>query len=164
MRQRWSAAHRQSVALLAEGVDRNCKSLSLMPRSMPSPSSRRAWIEIRAPPTQTAPRWVALLAEGVDRNDFTSTASTVPSVALLAEGVDRNTMSCSKLSGKPKVALLAEGVDRNTAQPVASLATGSSPSSRRAWIEMHRGYRCVRWRRSPSSRRAWIEILVSVHR
>ena len=68
MRQRWSAAHRQSVALLAEGVDRNCKSLSLMPRSMPSPSSRRAWVEICKGHWVT-PCWaVALLAEGVDRN------------------------------------------------------------------------------------------------
>ena len=37
-----------------------------------------------------------------------------------------------------RVALLAEGVDRNT--PVSRNTNGSisSPSSRRAWIEIHR--------------------------
>ena len=56
------------VALLAEGVDRN----SLLPRSQEeygwSPSSRRAWIEIRRSVLPAIPLPVALLAEGVDRN------------------------------------------------------------------------------------------------
>ena len=55
-------------ALLAEGVDRN----SLLPRSQEdygwSPSSRRAWIEIRRSVLPAIPLPVALLAEGVDRN------------------------------------------------------------------------------------------------
>ena len=56
-----------------------------------SPSSRRAWIEIKVsgfPPCRCC---VALLAEGVDRNQKDpSTMVLVGQVALLAEGVDRN--------------------------------------------------------------------------
>ena len=62
------------VALLAEGVDRN----SLLPRSQEeygwSPSSRRAWIEIRTCCTPKRRTDVALLAEGVDRNHNPSAA------------------------------------------------------------------------------------------
>ena len=36
------------VALLAEGVDRNCKMLALVVQPVRSPSSQRAWIEIFA--------------------------------------------------------------------------------------------------------------------
>ena len=39
-------AIRKHVALLAEGVDRNSKVVSLNIKAAPSPSSRRAWIEI----------------------------------------------------------------------------------------------------------------------
>ena len=56
------------VALLAEGVDRNNRDVQRIIDSRESPSSRRAWIEIR---TSSMRRWavtVALLAEGVDRN------------------------------------------------------------------------------------------------
>ena len=56
---------------------------------------------------------VALLAEGVDRNPYEGTILDYMGVALLAEGVDRNT-GCS-----PKFA-----------------NCGTSPSSRRAWIEI----------------------------
>ena len=56
------------VALLAEGVDRNFFVPNRLLWEHWSPSSRRAWIEIR----NTALSWVwqlvALLAEGVDRN------------------------------------------------------------------------------------------------
>ena len=57
-----------SVALLAEGVDRNEVSCSCPDGVPASPSSRRAWIEI--PKSACMPLWclVALLAEGVDRN------------------------------------------------------------------------------------------------
>ena len=37
------------VALLAEGVDRNCDIMALRKRRSTSPSSRRAWIEIAMP-------------------------------------------------------------------------------------------------------------------
>ena len=56
-----------------------------------SPSSRRAWIEIRMLPVTAALALVALLAEGVDRNKNCVVApAEVKAVALLAEGVDRN--------------------------------------------------------------------------
>ena len=59
---------RFSVALLAEGVDRNFFVCFLITLS-----------------------FVALLAEGVDRNPLSSSLATVwVHVALLAEGVDRN--------------------------------------------------------------------------
>ena len=78
------------VALLAEGVDRNPPLSNSVKLSRRSPSSRRAWIEIkktknppalaRSPSSRRAwieigtieefafERGVALLAEGVDRN------------------------------------------------------------------------------------------------
>ena len=65
------------------------------PRIPWSPSSRRAWIEIRPIGRGHAGDQVALLAEGVDRNigDFKGRADLT--VALLAEGVDRNTFASS---------------------------------------------------------------------
>ena len=85
-----------------------------------------------------------------------------------------------------KVALLAEGVDRNPYGTVLYIEGVGSPSSRRAWIEIHSGSRHERCRwvallaegvdrniqraviagkiyQSPSSRRAWIEI-GNIHR
>ena len=56
-----------------------------------SPSSRRAWIEIK---------------EGLHPNDAAA-------VALLAEGVDRNQRGPDRRVTRHSVALLAEGVDRN---------------------------------------------------
>ena len=55
-----------------------------------SPSSRRAWIEIRRRAYQRGSSPVALLAEGVDRNHFGKSCRDLVMVALLAEGVDRN--------------------------------------------------------------------------
>ena len=55
------------VALLAEGVDRNCTVSHYKHREI-----------------------VALLAEGVDRNPFGRERTRSKAVALLAEGVDRN--------------------------------------------------------------------------
>ena len=57
-----------AVALLAEGVDRNCSRLRLL----------------------SIHSGVALLAEGVDRNLLWPTSIFNCPVALLAEGVDRN--------------------------------------------------------------------------
>ena len=56
------------VALLAEGVDRNKVGVTLSPNTNPSPSSRRAWIEILETNLDNTQMAVALLAEGVDRN------------------------------------------------------------------------------------------------
>ena len=102
-----------AVALLAEGVDRNLTSARPIVHDTLSPSSRRAWIEILC--------W--------------KMSTTAALVALLAEGVDRNWKEC----GKKKmwlVALLAEGVDRNTPLRGAVGPCRASPSSRRAWIEI----------------------------
>ena len=58
------------VALLAEGVDRNDVCLELFDGGPESPSSRRAWIEIFYCVLLPQLRQVALLAEGVDRNNL----------------------------------------------------------------------------------------------
>ena len=60
---------KNTVALLAEGVDRNTSTLPSPQKAGESPSSRRAWIEIDMfPPRSLFIPQVALLAEGVDRN------------------------------------------------------------------------------------------------
>ena len=57
-----------SVALLAEGVDRNRGDAREECGKLASPSSRRAWIEIFSSLYSVWSASVALLAEGVDRN------------------------------------------------------------------------------------------------
>ena len=56
------------VALLAEGVDRNIGFFDSLQYPVPSPSSRRAWIEMASVCGISLKSLVALLAEGVDRN------------------------------------------------------------------------------------------------
>ena len=82
----------RTVALLAEGVDRNLSVVCGSSVTGQSPSSRRAWIEIFVTPSfSTSLLVVALLAEGVDRNELCPQRSKRNDrVALLAEGVDRN--------------------------------------------------------------------------
>ena len=104
---------------------------------MLSPSSRRAWIEIKMTYDELCQYLVALLAEGVDRN--------FPEVKKLLKG-DLSPSSrrawIEIFSIKPvqwaaiSVALLAEGVDRNRAPSTLSAQAVRSPSSRRAWIEI----------------------------
>ena len=101
------------VALLAEGVDRNPKSEKFAMAADMSPSSRRAWIEMACWFRCTPALRVALLAEGVDRNNDELIDDKHHTVALLAEGVDRNVLG---YKGYLQLAL--------------------SPSSRRAWIEI----------------------------
>ena len=103
----------------------------------PSPSSRRAWIEIHARNGNSEVVLpVALLAEGVDRNvavRFTLPAQPrspssrrawieiqlprrpggTGTVALLAEGVDRNIELPFLLCFEKSIALLTEGAGRN---------------------------------------------------
>ena len=56
------------VALHPEGVDRNYPTPPPMKDDATSPSTRRAWIEIKAHPTKPAAAFdVALHPEGVDR-------------------------------------------------------------------------------------------------
>ena len=58
-----------------------------------------------------------------------------------------------------KVALHPEGVDRNYALDAEEVEFNTSPSTRRAWIEIYaRGRGRYAKRESPSTRRAWIEI------
>ena len=129
----------ETVALLAEGVDRN------------SPRLSRASGPV-----------VALLAEGVDRNiKEVLHIRYFVRVALLAEGVDRNHFAPDARPPK-RVALLAEGVDRNCCGVRLQEHQLRSPSSRRAWIEIPLGGREHGQRRSPSSRRAWIEIFLAL--
>ena len=59
-----------------------------------------------------------------------------PAVALLAEGVDRNNSHGIATVDGNVVALLAEGVDRNIGGLVNWPSEETSPSSRRAWIEI----------------------------
>ena len=57
----------------------------------PSPSTRRAWIEISSLPFAPNSFRVALHPEGVDRNlKQIINVKAVPAVALHPEGVDRN--------------------------------------------------------------------------
>ena len=105
--------HGGTVALLAEGVDRNSYEVDTKTGPLTSPSSRRAWIEIGAAVVRGCPDGVALLAEGVDRNSYYQPPIMSLRVALLAEGVDRNTQTAPPLAPQLEVALLAEGVDRN---------------------------------------------------
>ena len=63
-----AAANNTQVALLAEGVDRNTDSGPDGSPTVRSPSSRRAWIEIVPKMSFYENNRVALLAEGVDRN------------------------------------------------------------------------------------------------
>ena len=102
-----------------------------------SPSTRRAWIEIKAHPTKPAAAlspstrrawieiqkyfyvlklfFVALHPEGVDRNSFVQQYRRRMRVALHPEGVDRNHEALIFIPRKNIVALHPEGVDRNIA-------------------------------------------------
>ena len=122
-----------------------------------SPSTRRAWIEIRHECTGSCLVQVALHPEGVDRNGYDianldrgwmspstrrawiEIAGAIPSVpaltvALHPEGVDRNTMMIPSI-GRVIVALHPEGVDRNITTGAGVVHLCVSPSTRRAWIE-----------------------------
>ena len=65
-----------------------------------SPSSRRAWIEIKISGLRTPAAIVALLAEGVDRNYKEIDEGLPDLVALLAEGVDRNGDFCAIIKSR----------------------------------------------------------------
>ena len=101
-----------------------------------SPSAKRAWIEIPATEHTTGNARVALCEEGVDRNTNSIPLSGIcTSVALCEEGVDRNGYSTPS-EVMAKVALCEEGVDRNIGMPFSSVRGNSSPSAKRAWIEI----------------------------
>ena len=101
---------------------------------------------------------VALHPEGVDRNFVLAPNIQAKQVALHPEGVDRNAQ-CGRHVNAAAVALHPEGVDRNRDSYKLIPLSVASPSTRRAWIEIHKGtggtlYLVV----SPSTRRAWIEM------
>ena len=145
-----------------------------------SPSSRRAWIEIRKTRKRASQPSVALLAEGVDRNRPARGSKSPPKVALLAEGVDRNLevrlfwvfelgspssrrawiemIWATSLMCQKRVALLAEGVDRNGR--IVAPAHGCFVALLAEGVDRNRqtAPQCIPCGRSPSSRRAWIEI------
>ena len=80
---------------------------------------------------------VALLAEGVGRNLGELFMVLGLGVALLAEGVGRN-LHTGTGRGFVLVALLAEGVGRNRPSAYGRPTGRTSPSSRRAWVEIPR--------------------------
>ena len=93
-----------------------------------SPSSRRAWVEIRLTSARHLGQYVALLAEGVGRNaDVNSLTQTDQIVALLAEGVGRNLKINCLVPWPMRVALLAEGVGRNSTGIVRALSPPCRP-------------------------------------
>ena len=102
-----------AVALLAEGVDRNDLPLAFFQGFDRSPSSRRAWIEIKQDFRAVVEKDVALLAEGVDRNDV--------GLCVLEASVK------SPSSRRAWIEISCYDVAR---------CRDVSPSSRRAWIEM----------------------------
>ena len=125
-----------------------------------SPSSRRAWIEIRPAARSNKRTNVALLAEGVDRNRVLERVPQHLDASPSSRRAWIEIMHWCRNSGMPRVALLAEGVDRNTGCCVRLCLGRRSPSSRRAWIEMAPHPLESLLIGSPSSRRAWIEISV----
>ena len=60
---------------------------------VPSPSARRAWIEIVNVAADPHSDVVALRTEGVDRNYACGEYGSLNEVALRTEGVDRNALS-----------------------------------------------------------------------
>ncbi len=103
-----------AVALLAEGVDRNCSAMSGLYALTRSPSSRRAWIEMGS--TRSAWDW-----------QRPSPSSRRAWIEILVN---------HKHTHSGAVALLAEGVDRNEFILTIQRSEVKSPSSRRAWIEI----------------------------
>ena len=79
---------------------------------------------------------VALHPEGVDRNAKKRIEAEFLTVALHPEGVDRNLGFHTYLTESGAVALHPEGVDRNVYSRDHIVKELSSPSTRRAWIEM----------------------------
>ena len=80
---------------------------------MPSPSSRRAWIEIALRPAKCNALDVALLAEGVDRNKLVARLKRQRKWSPSSRRAWIEIQIVRDLIIRQMVALLAEGVDRN---------------------------------------------------
>ena len=100
---------------------------------------------------------VALCEEGVDRNVKMLNYPKMRQVALCEEGVDRNFFD-SGIYATLSVALCEEGVDRNQLAAAKHIDYDTSPSAKRAWIEMATRSFALARIVSPSAKRAWIEI------
>ena len=135
-------------------------SISDAHRAVPvSPSSRRAWIEIRWTSFPGRSGRVALLAEGVDRNsaEHRNLLKTGRSPSSRRAWIEIPALGA--VDADALVALLAEGVDRNPLRThprrcrrsVALLAEGVDRNKFTVPFEDSE-------KLSPSSRRAWIEI------
>ena len=135
-RRTWSTST-PTVALLAEGVDRNVHCLFPSGLKLLSPSSQRAWIEIResggnagrrwSPSSQRA--WIEIPPLPKTRLKMMSPSSQRAWIEILRSMAIRSRKS---------VALLAEGVDRNFIGQGNLSEVKRSPSSQRAWIEIFR--------------------------
>ena len=102
----------------------------------PSPSSRRAWVEISQINAPSRNTQVALLAEGVGRN---GDARVFGDAKVLSPSSRRAWVEITAKKHYRRidhVALLAEGVGRNTDSRTIHITHTESPSSRRAWVEM----------------------------
>ena len=125
------------VALRTEGVDRNQFTLIEALSVAPSPSARRAWIEMlsgtdcaaRPMPSPSARRaWIEILCNDNGPGDDWS-----PSARRAWIEINQlHSLYCRR-----SVALRTEGVDRNYNAMENQSKTFTSPSARRAWIEMH---------------------------
>ena len=105
-------------------------------RVIPSPSSRRAGIEMMRSTWATRLTKVALLAEGGDRNGLVALPSTSCSSSPSSRRAGIEIADRRSLLLYHKVALLAEGGDRNKAHALQHRLPRWSPSSRRAGIEI----------------------------
>ena len=101
-----------------------------------SPSSRRAWIEIR------------------NRSMIYSSSLSPSSRRAWIEIRNRSMIYSSSLSPSSRRAWI-EILKQKKSRPCYQ----QSPSSRRAWIEIIIGFTFIVCLLSPSSRRAWIEIM-----
>ena len=131
----WTEHQPFDVALLAEGVGRNYQAQHHPNGPEPSPSSRRAWVEIT-------------------RNKHDRLCASSPSSRRAWVEITGRSASW----GTCAVALLAEGVGRNGSEEAFGRWVEQSPSSRRAWVEIRARASMPTTYLSPSSRRAWVEI------
>ena len=150
-------AIRHTVALLAEGVDRNQQRGNVRRSQQRSPSSRRAWIEISfggsgiQPITSPSSRraWIEMLIEiKFERISSQSPSSRRAWIEISVQRLQHSRRrSPSSRRAWIEIVFLPGFIEPDM-----------SPSSRRAWIEIVDELAARLGKKSPSSRRAWIEI------
>ena len=92
-----------------------------------SPSSRRAWIEIRPRKPRRSLTPVALLAEGVDRNLQALAGISIDAPSPSSRRAWIEIEQKNHRHDRPCVALLAEGVDRNMRPQQEEIVTFGRP-------------------------------------